>query len=391
MTIRVLAVGNANTTQTDHRSLISSLTAPSGSNSHRSGFFPTFSVGAISNASSMVAAIGPFKCVISNSSGAGAYLVQSDDIINLTFDPGEAGVTRTDRIIVRVYNNPQDGSGFEKVELEYLKGQSSGSASAMPANSLLMWEVPVPAGASSGGGGINFPTLAVDKRTYTAASGGVLVVNNTSDLNAISNAYDGMVAYSRGTDILYIYDGTLWRPKGQIGVANAAGLTSIANPEDGTLAVAKDTDTLYRYSGSQWLRPPGTHVTEVVRTSVVGPFTAETILDSVTIDAVAGEKYRIVWDGSVQVDTVNNNIQLKLKWISGTTITGTTGTVVRLAYPNADVASRGQPLHMEKVINPNITGKVTIAASCARGSGTGQVLSYGNATQQENSLQVFVA
>lgn len=252
MTVRVLAVGNNNTTQTDHRSLIASLTAPSTSTAQLPGFFPANNVGTLTNVSAMVVGVGAFRAVVFNVTNNGHYLVQSDTQVNLTFDPGEAGVTRTDRIIVRVYNDAQDGSGRNEAVVEYLKGQSSGSASPLPNNSLLMWEVPVPAGASAGNGGINFVSTAVDKRSYTTASGGIIPVTGTSDMNAIANPYEGMTLFNRGSDILYVYDGTNWRAKGQVNVQSYSNLSNVLNPEEGTMAYVKDVDLIYVYDGSNW-------------------------------------------------------------------------------------------------------------------------------------------
>lgn len=254
MAIRVLAVGNTNITQADHRNLITALTVHSNSVNHRPGLFPTNLPAAISNLSAMVAQISAFKAIVSNPSGSGAYLVQSDSTSDVEFEPGEAGVTRTDRIIIRVYNNAQDGSGRDEAVVEYLKGQSSGSATALPNGSLLLYEVPVPAGASSGGGGINFTGIAVDKRVYTVASGGVIPVATTTELNAISGPYDGMIGYVRNTGHLYVYNGTLWRPKGgALSVLTSASLSGILNPEDGTIAVTRDNDKIYVYNGTTWI------------------------------------------------------------------------------------------------------------------------------------------
>lgn len=255
MTIRALAVGNNNTTQADHRSLVTALVNPTDAANPRPGFFPANAVAALTNVSAMVVGIGAFRCVVSNSLGAGYFLVQSDSQTDITFDPGEAGVTRTDRVIVKVYNDSSDGSGLSEARVEYLKGQSSGGATALPSNALLIWEFPVPAGASSGNGGINFTGIFVDKRVYTTASGGVIPVDTNSQLTdgtTIPNPYDGLAAYVRATDILYVYDGTLWRPKGQINVASSSNLNNVLNPEDGTIAVARDTQYSHVYDGSAW-------------------------------------------------------------------------------------------------------------------------------------------
>ena len=254
MTIRALAVGNNNTDQVDHRSLITGLAQPSGPVGIRPGVFPSItSPASLSNVSAMVVGVGALKAIILNQSGSGQHLVQSDSTVNLTFADGESTVTRTDRIIVRVYNNDQDSSGISDAAIEYLKGQASGTATAVPNGALLLWEVPVPQGASAGGGGINFTSIAVDKRVYTTALGGVIPVASNTELAAISNPYQGMAAYAKDNNFLYVFDGSSWRIKGQASVASSANLSNIANPYDGLLATTRDTNAVYQYNGSAWV------------------------------------------------------------------------------------------------------------------------------------------
>lgn len=253
MTIRVLAVGNLNTDQSDHRSLITSLTQSSTSVAHRPGFFPTNLVAGLTNVSAMTVGVGNFKAIVANPGGAGQYLVQSDAVENIVFADGEASVSRTDRIIVRVYNHAQDGSGKDEAAVEYLKGQVTGAPTPVPAGSLLIWEIPVPAGSSSGTGGINFSSIAIDKRVYTTASGGIIPVANTTELNAISNPWEGMAAYTKDSDLLYIHDGSVWRVRGQAAVSSAGSLSGIQNPYSGLLVVARDTGFIYEYNGSAWV------------------------------------------------------------------------------------------------------------------------------------------
>jgi len=200
----------------------------------------------------MTVGVGAFKALVFNTVSQGHYLVQSDANINLDFEPGEASVARTDRIILRVYNDPQDGSGQTGVAVEYLKGQSSGSATPIPDNSMVLWEVPVPAGTSAGTGGINFVNTAVDKRFYTTASGGIIPVENNGDMTSIVNPYEGMAVLVKSNDVLYIYDGTAWRARSQISVASSGNLTGIVNPYEGLLAYVRDVDRVYFYDGSAW-------------------------------------------------------------------------------------------------------------------------------------------
>lgn len=301
MTIRVLAVGNSNTDQIDHRSLITALTTSQGSVAHRPGLFPSSPAGAaLSNVSAMVVGVGEFKGIIANPSGPGQFLVQSDSVINLTFDPGEAAVIRTDRIIARVYNQSQDGSGQSDAFVEYLKGQSSGAATAVPNGALLLWEIPVPAGASSGGGGINFTSIGVDKRVWTTASGGVIPALNSAEVVAISGAFNGEAAYAKDISALYIHDGTSFKMRGQTSVASSANLTSISNPWDGLLVTTRDTNHIWQYDGTAWF-----DTTAQPRVKVYAGSDGAVGNNSVTLFGFDAESYKTV--STMHNNTTNNS------------------------------------------------------------------------------------
>jgi hypothetical protein len=254
MATKVLALASGVTGLADHRVLNSAMMAPAGAMDVQSGVLPGVGSGNLSTVSAMVARVSPVKVLIANgvSSALGAYLLVSDANVDITFDAGEAAVPRTDRIIARVFDDANDGSGSTTGGIYYLKGTSGGSASALPTNSVLLYEMVIPAGASSGGGGVNFAN-ATDRRTYTVAQGGILPVKNNTDMSSIYLPYEGMTIYRTDIDVIYTYDGTTWRPRGQATASSFANLSTINNPYDGMLAVARDTDVAYIYSGSSWL------------------------------------------------------------------------------------------------------------------------------------------
>lgn len=257
MAIKVLALASGVTSLADHRVLNGSMLQPAGTIAARSGVLPGLGSGALSTVSAMVARVAPVKVLIANgvSAALGPYLLVSDANVDITFDAGEAAVPRVDRIIARAYDNTNDGSGSTTGSVYYLKGQASGSATALPTNSVLLYEMTVPAGASSGTGGINFAN-AVDKRVYTVAQGGIIPVANNTDMAAISSPHEGMAVYRMDIDVLYIYDGTNFKARGQASVASSSNLsTDIQNPYDGMIAVTRDTDAVYVYNGSSWTQP----------------------------------------------------------------------------------------------------------------------------------------
>jgi hypothetical protein len=200
--------------------------------------------------------VAPVKVVIPNgvSAALGPYVLVSDANVDITFDNGEGAVPRVDRIIARAYDNTNDGSGSTTGSIYYLKGTSGGSATALPTNSILLYEMTVPAGASAGGGGVNFAN-AVDSRVYTAAQGGIFPVASNTEMAAIGNPYEGMTVYRTDIDVLYVYDGTNFKARGVANVASSANLTNINNAYDGMIAVTRDTDAVYVYTGSAWTQP----------------------------------------------------------------------------------------------------------------------------------------
>jgi hypothetical protein len=256
MAIKVLALASGVTGLADHRVLNGSMMTSAGTLQVRGGVLPGAGSGALSTVSAMVARVAPVKVLIPNgvSSALGPYLLVSDANVDITFDAGEASVPRVDRIIARAYDNSNDGSGQTTGSIYYLKGQASGSATALPTNSILLYEMTVPAGASSGGGGINFAN-AVDQRVYTVAQGGVFPVASNTEMAAITSPYEGMTVYRTDLDVLYVYDGTNFKARGVPSVAASANLTNINNPYDGLLAVTRDSDAIWVYNGTTWVQP----------------------------------------------------------------------------------------------------------------------------------------
>lgn len=269
MAVEVLALASGVTGLADHRLLEGNLVQSAGTLAIRSGVFKGEGAGALSTVSAMVARISPVRLVINNtiSAALGSYLVVSDANVDITFDNGEGAVPRVDRIIARVRDDDNDGSGSTAGSIEYLKGQAGGSATAMPDNSLLLYEMTVPAGASAGGGGINFAN-AVDKKVYTTAHGGVIPVYNGTDMAAVTQ-YEGMVIYRVDIGAFYVSVGGTFRPRGVANVASSANLTAIVNAENGDLGVTRDTGALWVHNGSTWVQPriPFRHVGRAYATS----------------------------------------------------------------------------------------------------------------------------
>lgn len=250
MSVRVLALESNVTTLEDHRLELTLFQYPSGALTGESGVRPGGA--ALSSDTAMVATISPFTAWIQGSgSTQGGYAFVSDDEEDITFDAGEAGNARIDRIIARVYDDVYDASGFTMGSVEYLKGQSGGAANSVPSNAILLYEISVPAGASAGGTPINFAN-AVDKRTFTAANGGILPVGSATDRDALTNLYDGKVIWRYDRDWLECHDGSNWKVISPPIVSTIGNASLITSPRTGQLLTVSGDGSVYIRYDNAW-------------------------------------------------------------------------------------------------------------------------------------------
>lgn len=254
MTYRVLALASGVTGLEDHRLALNTLAFPNGGGLKVYGGVVPGGFG-LTNPSAMTARVASGFALIPGTGTAtqGAYLFVSDANVDLVFDNGEAGVARTDRIIARVYDNTYDSTGFTKGEINYLKGQSSGAATTLPANSILLYEQVVAAGASSGGTPINFGTVT-DKRQQLSAVGGIQSVASATERDALNPSYNGKMIYRRDRGWLERQDtSNVWRALTVATVADSGALNQISSPYAGQLATFSANGQVVVYNGSNWV------------------------------------------------------------------------------------------------------------------------------------------
>lgn len=397
MTIKVLALQSGVTGLGDHRVLNGALIQTTGQLQIRGGIFPSGGA-ALSTVSAMVCAIAPVKLVVANTvaSSLGPYVLVSDASVNITFADGEASVSRIDRIIARAYDNANDGSGDTKGDIYYLKGQASGAATALPANSLLLYEVTVPAGTSAGSGGINFNTATSDKRTYTSTSGGIIPVLNSTDMTNIgASAFKGMVIYRSDLNALYGFDSSVFRPIGQISVANSSSLSNISNPAQGNVAVTRDTSGVYIFNGTSWdLMTTAADAKKGIiararRTSSTGNITTTETgvlrLDSVPV--VSGRAYKIVTNG-INMDTDTSNDVGTVRFRVNTAGTATTSSTLINSFRNTiDNNSQSNVVSAIGMFIAGSTGNASFLMSLVRQAGSGNLIIFCDAT---NYLDMWV-
>jgi hypothetical protein len=127
-------------------------------------------------------------------------------------------------------------------------------------------------------------------------------------------------------------------------------------------------------------------VSESYRNTAVGPFTAETVIQFVTFNALANVRYEALAVQHYQSDVANDLVQIRLRWIAGATLT-TGGTQFQSVDPNCDVAGRGSLATINGTFLSSVTGQMSVGVTAVRQSGSGNVTMSGG-SQQINSLIV---
>jgi hypothetical protein len=112
--------------------------------------------------------------------------------------------------------------------------------------------------------------------------------------------------------------------------------------------------------------------TKSLRTVGSGTFTtSETILDTVTVDVVAGRSYKIIWDTQLQSSVADGYARARIRE------TNVSGTVVQLRnHPTNLTASQSFPIRMEASWTATSTGSMTFVATAVRMTGTGNLSSF---------------
>jgi hypothetical protein len=197
---------------------------------------------------SMTATLHEGRAVVEGGGGHGAYPVTLPESMTLTFADGDAQYARIDVVVLRIYDNQYDASGFTKAAVEIVRGTPAATPAfpPLPGIALPLYQVRVRAGASAGKGGVNWNGDVTDLRTPTVAVGGILpVVGETGN-----GAYPGQYRDSGGS--LQRWDGSAWvgYPSALGGIAPAGSVSTASYT--GQYRDSSD-GTLQRWDGSQWV------------------------------------------------------------------------------------------------------------------------------------------
>lgn len=179
------------------------------------GWGAELAVGQRGAGANMSVDVGAGKAMIpAPTNGHGGWVLINDAVLNLVIAANGAGNPRTDLVIARVSDAQYHTGGTNDAAVEVITG-TAGVGAPVPTVPvakgayIVLARVAVAAGAASiTNANITLNTVVDVPRT--AALGGVLIVANSTQRNAI-NPHAGLVVYQADTGVVYKWIGTAWR------------------------------------------------------------------------------------------------------------------------------------------------------------------------------------
>jgi hypothetical protein len=323
-----------------------------GLNTARAGVLPTAASQqpfALTSTGSLSCSVGPGQAIISPgaTTSQGSYPVTVDasggGLPTLTFAAG-GSLARTDVIYIQVQDNAEDSSGITAAKVAVVQGTNGGGVPSPPAGTISIWQVPVPANATS----INFAT-AVWVGGYTVAIGGVVP--------SFSSGYPSAT------------------PLGQTRVRLDRSMTAAPGP-------------LEAYDGSAWQTaipssyPRGRVAASKITTAGANSSNSTPVVyNTITTTLTSGRRYRLWAAGFVNDNTVGLKATMGLYYIAGSSMpAGASGATLLIA--NNFGADANSPYQLSEEFVAPSTGTFTVAITYALGSGSGVVAISSGLNQQ---------
>lgn len=238
---------------------------------------------------------------------------------------------------------------------------------------------------------------------YVEIVQGVAAASPTARADSYFNSGGGAYrpgAWYRLADVrINVVDGVL--PAGQItetlqyvriaGWTLCTSTTRPSDPQIGDRIYETDTKLQYAYDGTSWRPMAGQWIDGVVNTAGDTSQAAgnNAIMASRSFTAVAGTRYRVVYQSTFRFTNSSSSSLLALKHVSGGSIT-TGATSFRAREIWSTVTSDHQPLTMEGTFVATASGTYTVGFSSNFFSGTG-TLFHGANTSSEQAIDIFAA
>ncbi|MDT9688573.1 hypothetical protein Q5762_09450 [Streptomyces sp. P9(2023)] len=282
-----------------------------------SGFWMT-------NASAMSATVSEGRAVVQGEISQGVYPVTLPASQTVTFTPGNPQYGRVDLVVLRIYDRLYEGQRNEAV-VEVIEGVPEQTPKAMPvpARSLPLYEVTVPAGVSAGNGGIPWATALKDLRTPVVAVGGIVPAEGPVAPGAYPGQYQDTA------------DGQFQRWDGGKWVSYPAGIGGIIPASAGTLPASytgqyreSALGQLQRWNGSAWLPAvPGPAYNDTLdhgttSSTTYTPILAERAVNPLTVNFTAPPSKTVLigFGARIQSTSPDHYAYVNIRVTQGTTV-----------------------------------------------------------------------
>ncbi|WP_330261783.1 hypothetical protein [Streptomyces sp. NBC_00539] len=230
MTVRAGWLLPAGQTREDTRLVPLGVMAPETAMGSRDGVIAGGTALAATGTAAMQVQLAVGRALVQGADAQGAYPVAVTAPETLTIADGHAQYGRIDAVVLRVYDTAYDTTGQTIARAEIVQGAATATPvpPTLPAATLRLWEITVPAGTSAGTGGITWASALADRRRYTSAYGGIIPRGWGL---SFPGAYAGQ--YRDNGNGLDRWDGGSWQPLdatvGWTPLSLASGFTNNGN------------------------------------------------------------------------------------------------------------------------------------------------------------------
>jgi hypothetical protein len=266
----------------DTRLAMSTTMTPSANLVSRSGLVADGGF-ALQSVSAMQCQITPGRAYVQGVLSQGAYPVAVDAAVPLTVPDGDPQYGRIDLVVLRIRDDQFDGSGVETATVELVAGTPAATpvAPAVPAASLGLWLISVPAKTSAGGTGVSWSTATTDLRVYTASLGGIVPFGATAWQPPAAGQYsdiNGGLQRWNGSAWSQVYDPTT--------LGNLPQVTSTTRPSApalGKQVFETNTGRVSLWNGSVWetVFDPNPAAPTWVSPTILSPFSGNVQLTKI--------------------------------------------------------------------------------------------------------------
>jgi hypothetical protein len=161
--------------------------------------------------------------------------------------------------------------------------------------------------------------------------------------------------------------------------SSAARTSAVPSPATGFPTYRSDVKQAEIFDGTSYAPLQQEFIGNVTRTANSSAITTtETVVDSVTFTAVAGRRYRVTWMTSVQGSAASNNIELRLRYAAGASVTSS-GTLIGGAFHTTSASGLNIPVCLSRTVTGIAAGQTTIGALMIVTLGAGSATSVAGA------------